>query len=139
MKKSLINLLALSVLLTSCASYEPVLDYNDKYKAVGDEQAEKDIDACEKNADEYLKNKKAEEAQKPAGRETIGSGVLATGLVGSLSGPITEGSTPGNPVDDPKAGIAAPKSIPSVSPKEAKQAFMKKCLEDQKYQVLGWE
>lgn len=100
MKNSLIILLAASALLTSCASYEPVLDYNEKYKMVGDDQAERDIDACEKSADEYLKNKKEEEAQKPPGRETVGSG---------------------------------------VSPKEAKQAFMKKCLEDQKYQVLGWE
>lgn len=138
MKNSLITLVALSALLTSCASYEPVLDYNDKYKAVGDEQAEKDIDACEKEANEYLKNKKEAEAQKPAGRETVGSGVLATGLVGSLSGPITEGTTPGNPVDQ-KTNYVSPKPVPSVSPKEAKQAYMKKCLEDQKYQVLGWE
>ena len=50
MKNSLIALVALSVLITSCTSFEPVLDYDDKYKTVGDEQAEKDIDACEKNA-----------------------------------------------------------------------------------------
>jgi outer membrane lipoprotein SlyB len=138
MKNALFALVALSALLTACASYEPVLDYNDKYQAVGDEQAEKDIDICEKEANEYLKNKKEVEAQVPNDRKIVGSGVLATGLIGSLSGPITEGTTPGNPVEQ-NTNFTYPKPVPSVSPKVAKQAYMKKCLEDQKYQVLGWE
>lgn len=138
MKNSLIALVALSVLITSCTSFEPVLDYDDKYKTVGDEQAEKDIDACEKNANEYLKNKKEEEAQKPTGRETVGSGVLATGLVGSLSGPITEGAMGGNHAT-PTANNSFHNSVTSMSPKEAKQAYMKNCLEEMKYKVLGWE
>lgn len=127
--------------LFSCASYRPILSDNDQYNRVGEAQAEKDIDDCMARADAYLAKHKEERAQKAAGRSAVGGAVLG-GVIGALSGNGLQGAVGGAAVG---AGASAggayvgEKSKDNLKPDELKQAYVSKCLQNKKYEVLGWK
>jgi hypothetical protein len=137
--KNFISLLMI-FLLISCA-HQPILDQNDKYRTAGKEQAETDIKACRKEAEDYLDQYKASRAAKAAVRQGAVGGAIgaATGAifghglksigVGALIGAGVGAAFGGGSV------LAGDK----VTPDQIKQRYMINCLNKQGYSVLGWE
>jgi outer membrane lipoprotein SlyB len=79
--KFLISCLTL-LALVSC-TYKPILDQNEKYLATNREDIDRDINYCSKEADDYLKQYKAQRAAKAAVRQGVVGGAIgaATGAI----------------------------------------------------------
>jgi hypothetical protein len=137
--KYLISLFAL-LALVSC-SYRPILDPNQRYRDVGKEQADVDINVCLADADEYLKQYKMAKIAKETGRKAaIGAGIgavtnaiskgnlqstLAGGLIGAGVGAIV--------------GAAFSAGEDKITPDQIKQRYVNNCLASKGYNVLGWQ
>ncbi|ODN42034.1 cell envelope biogenesis protein OmpA [Piscirickettsia litoralis] len=125
-------------MLVGCAS-TPQLYPNAKYKRVGKVVAQKDIDLCTQEANEYLKSSKAKQVLKGAGSgAAVGAaGGAAVGVVGGLiSGGW--GSLLGSTAVGAGVGAAAGGTAAGISPDQLKQRYISKCLTDKGYEVLGW-
>lgn len=127
-----IILLILPFLLLSCASH-PVLYPNDKYQNVGEESAKTDVQICEKKADKFLKSSKGKQILKSAG-----SGAAMGGVIGAVTGLFT-GDFVRSVVRGGAIGTAAGATAGAITPDRLKQNFTTKCLQDQGYQVIGWD
>lgn len=124
--------LFLSFLVISCSS-KPKLYPNQKFKNVGEDRANADVEICLKEADEYLKSSKGKQVVKSAGTgAAIGAAVGAVGglFTGNLGRGIIRGGAMGT------AGGAA---AGAVSPDQMKQRYVNQCLSEKGYQVLGWD
>ena len=130
-----------SLSLISCASYRPIFDPNQKYKDVGDVQAEKDADICMKEADQYLEDSKKRRMAKEAGRGAV-TGSIFGGIFGFLFGGNVKGLAVGIAAG---AGIGAASgaggvvSEDNLKPDRIKQRYTINCLARQGYDVIGWE
>ena len=125
--------------LASC-SYRPILDPNEHYSFVGREQAEKDIDNCEKQARDYLDQFKAERAAKEAGRKAIIGGVIGAGtglIMGKNVRSTLIGSAVGAGVGAAIGGLSV-LGEDKVKPDQIKQKYITKCLTGKGYSVIGW-
>ncbi|PIP93793.1 MAG: cell envelope biogenesis protein OmpA [Bdellovibrio sp. CG12_big_fil_rev_8_21_14_0_65_39_13] len=129
MKKIII---LLPLFLFSCASH-PVLYPNDKYQNVGEESAKTDVQICEKKADKFLKSSKGKQILKSAG-----SGAAMGGVIGAVTGLFT-GDFIKSVVRGGAIGTAAGATAGAITPDRLKQNFTTKCLQDQGYQVIGWD
>lgn len=133
MKKSqqrLITLLCLFI-LTSCAS-KPKLYPNSHLKAVGKEKANKDIDQCISDADEYLESDEGKRIVKSAGKGAA-FGAAVGAAFGLFTGNVGEGLTRGAVVGGVSGGAGE-----ALSPDELKRRYVTMCLTKQGYEVLGW-
>lgn len=136
MKKYLIIICFLS----SCASFRPVLNDNEQYRRVGDLKAEQDIDSCIAAADVYLEKHKAERLKNQVGRQALG-GAIVGGIFGALTGDTRSalaGAAAGGIVGA-GGGYLDEKSKDNFKPDELKQAYIAKCLQEKKYEILGWK
>ncbi len=124
--------LVLLLVLGACAS-KPKLYPNDKLKEVGKEAAQKDIDKCIADADEYLESSEGKKIAKSAG---AGAAIGAT--IGAIGGALT-GDFGGSLVRGAAIGTGAGAVGGAMSPDELKQRYVNQCLADQGYRVLGWE
>lgn len=134
------SLLSLLV-LTACASYRPVLDENPKYVKVGENQAERDIDACMSRADTFLAKHREERARKQAGRSAV-VGAVAGGAIGLISGgnlASTAIGTGAGAAVGAGAGYLGEKSKDNLTPDEIKQRYVSNCLARKQYRVIGWK
>jgi hypothetical protein len=137
--KSLIILTSLS--LISCASYRPIFDPNQKYKEVGDAEAQNDADLCMKEADQYLEASKKRRIVKEAGRGAV-AGSIFGGIFGFLFGGNIKGLAVGVAAG---AGIGAASRAGGVAaednlkPDRIKQRYTTNCLAKQGYEIIGWE
>ena len=122
----------LLLVLAGCAS-RPQLYPNDHLKSVGKEAAQKDIDRCMADADQYLESGEGKKIAKGAG---VGAAIGATiGVVGGLfTGDVGGGLVRGGAI-----GAAAGAAGGALSPDEIKQRYVNQCLADRGYRVLGWE
>jgi outer membrane lipoprotein SlyB len=139
--KNFATAFAVTVLLSSCASYRPILNDNAQYQKVGEAAAEADIDACMQKADAFLEKHKEERAMKQAGREAVGGAILG-GVLGALSGRGLEGAAGGAAIGGAVgagAGYAGQKAKDNLTPDELKQAYVQKCLQQKNYEVIGWK
>lgn len=138
MKKLTITLLIFAI--TSCASYKPILDQNEKFLSTAEEQRQNEIALCKKEADEYLDKMKAERAAREAGRKAVIGGVVGT-AVGALSGGNLKSTLIGTAVG---AGVGAAVGALSVAgedkvkPDVIKQRYIANCLAKKGYSVIGW-
>lgn len=126
------RLVLLLVLLASCSS-RPTLYPNTHYKEVGKEVAQKDIDRCMKEADEYLKGNKSKQVGKSAGvGAAIGAawGIITGLFTGDYGRALVRGAATGGAI----GGTAQ-----ALSPDQIKQRFVNQCLAEQGYQVIGWD
>ena len=129
------------ILSSSCASYRPILDENDKLLQVGQNQADKDIDTCLARADAYLEKHKSERMKKEAGRGAT-SGAIVGGIFGALTGGGLRSAAVGAGVGavagagSSAAGVAAQDNL---SPDYIKQNYVTRCLQKQNYDVIGWK
>lgn len=124
--------LILTFSLVACAS-GPRLYPNKKYVDEGPERAERDIEECDEQADKYL--------DSPAGRKIArgaGKGAVLGGVIGAVSGAFT-GNIGGGAARGAAIGGAAGGTAGALSPDEVRRRFVTKCLQDQGYDVIGWD
>ncbi|MEW6271859.1 MAG: glycine zipper family protein [Thermodesulfobacteriota bacterium] len=124
--------------LVGCATAQPILYGNDKYRQVGRAVADRDIDECTQLADEAgatASGGRAAETAKRAGKGAVGG--AAAGAVGGAIG------------GDPGAGAAAGAASGVVwtvlfgwmepeQPDQVHRTYVDQCLTDRGYQVAGW-
>lgn len=125
--------LSLLPLLISGCSSRPQLYPNEKYKSVGEEAAKRDIEACEEEADKFVKS--------PTGKKMLrgaGTGAVVGGAVGAAFGLFT-GNVGGAAASGAAMGGAGGAASGALSPNELKHRYVDKCLSDRGYQVLGWD
>ena len=130
-----------SFALLSCSSYKPILDQNEKYFQVGKDEAQKDIDKCLADGDEYLKQYKAQRAMKEAGRKAIIGAFIgaAAGFVfGENTKSLAKGALIGTGLGAAVGGLGVV-GEDKVSPDYIKQRYVSNCLGRKGYQVIGWE
>jgi hypothetical protein len=124
--------LVLFALLVGCAS-RPQLYPNQKLRLAGKQTANKDIDACMADADEYLESSKGKKVAKGAGAgAAIGAAIGAVG--GMFTGNMGRGLVRGGAMGAAGGGAAG-----ALSPDEIKHRYVNQCLADKGYQVIGWD
>jgi outer membrane lipoprotein SlyB len=120
------------VIITSCSS-NPKLYPNEKYKSVGKEVAQTDIDQCMEEAENFLESGKGKQIAKSAGK-----GAAITGAMGAALGLIT-GDILGSAATGAAMGAAGGAASGALSPDEIKQRYVNECLSQKGYRVLGWD
>jgi hypothetical protein len=123
---------AVLALASGCAA-SPQLYPNEKLKSVGRDAADKDIEACEKLADDYMTSGKGKEIASGAGRGAA-VGAVTGGVFGIFSHNILGGAVVGGAVGGAAGGAGA-----AVSPDQVKRNFINHCLEERGYKVMGWK
>lgn len=116
----------------SCSS-SPVLYPNKKFEAVGEETAKSDTKKCMTKADKFLKSTKGKKMLKSAGAGAIFGSVIG-GVAGIFTGDIAGGVAQGAVM-----GGAGGAAAGALSPDELKQRYVDRCLQEQGYQILGWD
>lgn len=123
-------------LMAGCASHGPVLYPNAHLKGVGEEQARKDIEECDRMADAYVKS----DAGKEAAKSTVvggAAGAVVGGAVGAVTGSLGRGSVIG------AAAGAAGGLVRGISkasqPSPLHKRFVERCLRERGYDPIGWE
>lgn len=117
--------------LTACSS-KPVLYPNERYKKVGEDRAQKDVDHCIVLADKFLKSSKGQQILKGAGQGSV-LGSVVGGITGLLTGDFLESLITGA-----AAGAATGATGEAISPDRLKQAYVNRCLAKKGYEVIGW-
>ena len=143
MNKLILKILAISLILflISSCSYRPILDPHGKYLEVGKAQADEDIEICDKEADDYLEEFKAQRAAREAGRKAVIGGVIGAGSGAILGRNLKSAATSGVVGTAIGAAIWALSVLgeDKVSPSEVKQRYMMNCLSRKGYSVIGWQ
>ncbi len=123
-------------LMAGCASHGPVLYPNAHLKTVGEEQAKKDIEECDRMADAYVKS----DAGKEAAKSTVvggAAGAVVGGAVGAVTGSLGRGSVIG------AAAGAAGGLVRGISkasqPSPLHKRFVERCLRERGYDPIGWQ
>ncbi len=136
------SVLAVTVLsLIGCASYRPIVDQNAHYRAVGPDQANRDIDKCLSDADAYLKQYKTQREENAAKREA-GMGAILGGAIGLLSGGDLHSTLGGAAVGGVAGGVMGAGGVAAqdkMTPDRVKQQYVVNCLGRKGYDVIGWE
>lgn len=130
-------LVLLSLTCASCGPQRPVLYPNERLKAVGQEAAQRDIDACMQLARESGAN--SSRAGKVAG-DTAKAGVVG-GATGAVIGAISGDAGIGAAIGAAGAGTAALTSsiFRSDEPDPIFMQFVDTCLREKGYQTIGWK
>jgi len=129
-------ILVLLLTIGGCAAHGPVLYPNAHLKTVGEEQAYRDIEACDSLADAFVKS----DAGKAAAKSVAGGGAAGAvigGAAGSITGNLGRGSAVGA-----AAGAAAGlvRGISKASePSPIHKRFVERCLRDKGYDPIGWQ
>lgn len=126
-----------TVLLSACATSQPILYPNEHAKVVGNEQVRKDINECTKLA-------------KNSGASSSGAGEVAKETAGSASEGAATGAATGAVTGN--AGTAA--AVGAISrgmgrffsgmkrnkgPSPAYKEIVERCLIDKGYEPVGWK
>jgi hypothetical protein len=132
------NFLYMSMLLcmVGCGATKPVLYPNAHLQAVGQAQAQLDINECCKQADAYVKSGAGSQIAKDAAMAgTVGG---ATGAAaGAVWGSAGKGSAAGA-----AAGVTAAATrgiFKSKEPSPVYKSFVNRCLSEKGYSTIGWE
>ena len=139
-KKYVLTIL-ISLSLISCASYRPILDNNQKLKRVGLKEANKEVDKCLAEAEEYLQASKKRRMAKEAGRKSIWGGIFGS-VFGFLSGGTLKSAGIGTAIG---AGVGAVSGAGGVvaedkiKPDQIKQRYTSNCLARKGYSIIGWQ
>ncbi len=132
-------LLAFVIFASGCetAPQRPTLYPNNHLKAVGDAQAQKDIDTCMANATDYGVQEKQDGKvpQKAAKGATIGA--VTAGAWGLVRGDAGERAVAGAAAG--AAGGAASGAFDAQKTDPTYKNFVQKCLRDKGYDVIGWQ
>ncbi|EQC43079.1 hypothetical protein M899_0369 [Bacteriovorax sp. BSW11_IV] len=118
--------------LSGCSS-KPVLYPNARYKAMGKESANQQIENCMKEGDDFMESPKA---KKILG--TASKGAAVGGAVGVVSG-IIRGDWLEGLLSGAAIGGAAGAASGAVAPDRLKQAYVNRCLREKGLDVIGWD
>jgi uncharacterized membrane protein len=131
------NFILVTILLViGCASHGPVLYPNEHLKMVGKEQAQRDIEECDRLAAEYVKS----DAGKEVAKNTVAGGAAGAvigGAGGAVTGSLKRGSAVGAATG---AAVGLVRGVSKASqPSPIHKKFVEQCLREQGYDPLGWE
>ncbi len=142
MQRFLKNLIIfLSILaLSSCVSYKPIFDENQKFLKVGKEIAYKDFEICHNKANKYLDEYKSKRIVNEISRKAIFGTILGgiSGLIfGNSTRSLIKGAVVGGAVGGAYGGLSSA-SKGTLTNDELKQKFITKCLNQYGYEIIGW-
>jgi outer membrane lipoprotein SlyB len=124
--------LFLLLFITSCAS-RPQLYPNQRLKSVGKESANKDVDLCIADAEEYLESSKGKQIAKGAGSGAAVGAAMGAAF-GLFTGNLGRGLVRGSAVGAAGGGAAG-----ALSPDQIKRNYVNHCLKEKGYHVIGWD
>jgi len=130
-------LMSLVVLIASgCASHGPVLYPNEHLRRVGEEQALRDIEECDRLAAAYVKS----EAGKTVAKNTVAGGAAGT-VIGGAAGAAAGNFKSGLGIGAAAGGAAGlVRGVSKASrPSPIHKRFVERCLRERGYDPLGWE
>jgi len=121
------------------APQHPILYPNDKFNDVGVETSQKDVEGCREMAEAAGATPDGAQSEKVA--TSTAKGAAIGGVGGAVAGAIA--GRPGRGTLIGAAGGATAGLVRELSksskPSEAYKLFVNRCLEDQGYEVIGWE
>jgi outer membrane lipoprotein SlyB len=124
------------LIIWGCAAHGPVLYPNAHLKMVGEEQANRDIEECDRLADAYVKS----DAGKAAAKSVAGGGAAGAvigGAAGSVTGSLGRGAAVGAAAG---AAVGLVRGISKASqPSPIHKKFVERCLRDKGYDPIGWQ
>jgi uncharacterized protein YcfJ len=125
------------MLLAGCATQRPVLYPNAKYKQVGPEVAQKDIDDCINMAESQgIHAGGGDRVGRGAATGAVVGGAVGAGVGavrGDIGGRAAAGAAGG------AAGGAASGAVRSGEPDSVYKGFVQRCLREKGYDVIGWK
>lgn len=128
-----LGLLFLSLFFAGCSSRPQLYPNNPKYKSVGKEAAEADVELCMGEADKFVESPRGKKMLKGAG-----TGAVVGGAVGAAAGIFT-GNVGRGAAMGAAMGGAGGAAAGSLSPDEVRRRYVNKCLTDKGYYILGWD
>jgi len=138
MKVPVVVLCSMILAAFGCSTPKPVLYPNDHYKLVGEEQAQQDIEDCQKMA----KEAGATPAQGKTGQVAKDT-AISTGI-GAAAGAVG-GAIVGSPASGAAIGAATGaiwgffgSMFRSSGPSEANKGYVLRCLKDKGYDPTGY-
>lgn len=133
--KKLLSVLSI-LFLTGCSATGPVLYPNKHLQEVGEVQTQKDVAACEVQANQYVKSDAGIEAAKSTAIGGAG-GALIGGVAGAVTGNLGQGIGVG------AAAGAATGLVQGIihgsEPSPIFKNFMIRCLQEKGYETVGWK
>ena len=123
--------------LAGCFSGRTKVSPNVHFQEVGEEQAEKDIVACEKLADDQVPQSNA--GEHVAGQTAIGAAIGAAGgaVIGLLTGDAGIGAAFGAAAGAAQGLVRGLLGAASFEPNPAYQNFVNRCLKEAGYEPTG--
>ena len=123
--------------LAGCSSSGTRVSPNVHFQEVGEEQAEKDIVACEKLADDQVPPSNA--GEHVAGQTATGAAIGAAGgaVIGLLTGDAGIGAAFGAAAGGAQGLIRGLLGAASSEPNPAYQNFVNRCLKEAGYEPTG--
>jgi len=130
------TVIAIFALLWGCTTPGPVLYPNDHLKKVGEEQSRKDIEDCERLAEEFV----ATEKEKTVAKNTA-AGAAAGGLIGLAGGAVVGHAGRGLGIGAASGGAAGliRGAVKTSQPSPVYKNFVDRCLRERGYEPIGWK
>ena len=135
--KTLSLLIVAAALLAGCATPQPVLYPNARFKQVGDAVAQRDVDDCVAMA---------EKAGANSGSGSVARGGLTGAAVGGAAAAVGGLIRGGNVINDAAAGAAvggaagaAGSAVSDSGGSPVYRNFVGRCLAERGYEVIGWK
>jgi hypothetical protein len=143
--KAVIVILFLQLLILGCAAQRPMLYPNAQLKRVGTSAAEKDVDECMRQADEYVRS--GGESGEAFERAGAGAGTgAAIGAAGGAAGGAVVGRAGTGAAIGAASGAAAGATRVAIhemfrkrGPSPVYKNFVNRCLRDKGYDPIGWQ
>ena len=141
----IIALVCLGFIALGCAAQRPVLYPNAQLKRVGASAAERDVDECMRQADEYVRSGGETGRALESAGASAGAGA-AIGAAGGAAGGSVVGHA-GTGAGIGAAGGAAAGATRVVvhemfrkrAPSPVYRNFVNRCLRDKGYDPIGWQ
>jgi hypothetical protein len=125
------------LVLAGCATQRPVLYPNAKYKQVGPEIAQRDVDDCIRLAEQHGVSHSGGEKVARSGAEGAAVGGAAGAGAGAVRGNVGERAATGAAAG--AAAAATRGAIHSGEPGSVYKGFVQRCLRERGYDVIGWK
>lgn len=127
------------LVLTGCASPQPVLYPNAHLTSVGREAAARDIADCKALAEDYGASAHKKAAGNVAKNTAVGGG--AGGAIGAVGGAIRGSAGKGAAIGAATGATAGLVRglFKSSKPSKIHVRFVNKCLRNRGYEPIGWE
>lgn len=125
--------------LAGCASPSPVLYPNEHYQAVGKAAADRDIEACERLAEQVGANPGSTQGQAAATDTVVGGAV--GGAAGAAGGAIAGAAGTGAAIGAASGAAAGlvRSLFRSDGPSQAYRNVVDRCLRERGYEPVGWD